>query len=127
MRLQAYGLSQAPKSGVNFGCMCVGPLVGREAVRVELDASSSFLQRYGMLIAVADTDVDDWGVPASQILLEELAQRFYAFEKVSSDASQLRKSVGTYIDEANIALLSRLADQERVTSTTSLAGIALLD
>lgn len=127
MKLQAYGLSQASVSGSNLGCLCLGPIVGQQAVRLELDTSSSFLKRYGLLIAVADSGLDDWGTPASLILLEELAQRFYASENREAEWNSLRRSVGAYLDDASQALLSRLADEERVTSSTSLSGVALLE
>lgn len=127
MKLEAYGVSVATDPGVNRGCLCLGPFVGQQPVRLEIDTSSSYFKRFGLLLAVADSGVDDWGEPASQIFLEELSTRFYSSENREAEWNSLRQSVGAYLDDANQALLSRLADEERVTSSTSVSGVALLE
>ncbi len=125
MKLEAYGVSVG--ADINRGCFCLGPFVGQQTVRLELDTTSSYFKRFGLLLAAADSGDEDWGEPASQIFLEELSTRFYSSENREADWSSLRQSVGSYLDEANQALLSRLADEERLTSSTSVSGVALLE
>lgn len=110
-----------------FDSFCLGPFVGHHPVRLHLDGSSDFVRKYGLLVAVADAAPDGGKVPASQIILEELASRFYAWDRKGEDAMAMRRSVGVNLDDANQALLSRLADEERVTASTTLAGFALFD
>jgi serine/threonine protein phosphatase PrpC len=127
MKLQAFGLSQGIADAPNFDCMCVGPVVGTEPIRLEIDSLSSFVKRYGVLVAVADANPENAEATASRILLDELVQRFYSWENKGSDPSGVRRSVGAYLDEANQALLSRLADEERVAASATMSGFALLD
>jgi len=126
MKLKAFGYSQACEPH-NFDCFCVGPLVGPQTVRLEVDASSTFIKNFGLLAAVADANPENGVVSSSQILLEDLSERFYSRQNKGTNEIALRKSMGDFLDEANQALLSRLADESRVGSSTTLSGFALLE
>lgn len=126
MKLKAYGYSQASEPH-NFDCLCVGPLVGPQPVRLEVDTSSTFIKNYGLLTAVADANPENGVLSSSRILLDELSERFYSRQNKGTNEIALRKSMGDFLDEANQALLSRLADENRVGSSTTLSGFALLE
>jgi len=116
-----------PITGPNYDCLCVGPFVGTHSVGLELDSESSFFRKYGLLVAVADAEPDDGAVTPSQIFLEELSSRFYAWDHVGDDPNSVRRGVIAHLDDAHQALLSRMADEERTSAIATAAGFALFE